>query len=290
MNQQSMQIKSAPLLSLSYGYSKQLLRSIVKLVFRKDKRNSSKVSFSYHSGSWRAIKKKKEWLKYDNLLDYVIGDNVSTRLAKIDSKCVFVNTKYYYEKRLHEFSKIIEEYANTQSTITELGCGYGYNLFSLYATGKWAQLTGFDISENAIESAKEIAAHFKIGDSVRFGNIDLTDVRNENFEKISGSTVFTYFCIEQIPYAVEKVVDNIIAHRPKRVINIEPTTEMLKIWKPLDFLNFVYVKSMDYQTRLFNVLANLEKEGKVRIIAKDRLGYAPTIHNDGFIVVWEPVY
>ena len=47
---------------------------------------------------------------------------------------------------------------------------------------------------------------------------------------------------------------------------------------------------MDYQTRLFGVLEKLEAEGKVRIIDKFRLDFAPTIHNDGFVVVWEPVF
>jgi hypothetical protein len=72
------------------------------------------------------------------------------------------------------------------------------------------------------------------------------------------------------------------------VIQIEPTTELLELWRPMDLLNYAYVKSVDYQTRLFSALADLQRRGKIRICAQRRLSWAPTIHNDTFLAVWEP--
>ena len=106
----------------------------------------------------------------------------------------------------------------------ELGTGYGYNLFSLSLNHPDWTFKGFDISPNGIAAGREIADHFGLSDKVSFGRIDLTDAADPSLAEIEGETAFTYFCIEQIPYDVRKVVENIIAAKPKRVINIEPTT------------------------------------------------------------------
>lgn len=290
MNQQNEHISLAPLPQLISTFSKDLARSLVKFLVLKDRRNQKKVASSYDGGAWQKTKQAKSWLKYDNVNDYVVGSETGKRIVKLDSRCMMVSTDVYYRLRMEKLTALMRKYAGDVDVLTELGCGYGFNIFSLLADNYWQHISGFDISENAISSAREIAAHFKLQNRTRFENIDLTNADDENIKNIQGQIAFTYFCLEQIPYDVEAVVNNIIAAKPKRVINIEPTTEFLNLWKPLDLLNYFYVKSMDYQTRLFGVLDKLEAEGKVRIIDKFRLDFAPTIHNDGFVVVWEPVY
>jgi hypothetical protein len=128
-----------------------------------------------------------------------------------------------------------------------------------------------------------------LSDIVSMDRIDLTDADDPNFARIAGKTAFTYFCIEQIPYDVGKVVENIIAARPRRVINIEPTTELLDLTKPRDIVSLAYIRSVDYQTELFTTLDRLERQGRVRILARERMRFAPTINNDGFLYCWEPV-
>jgi hypothetical protein len=87
---------------------------------------------------------------------------------------------------------------------------------------------------------------------------------------------------------VEAVIENIIRARPARVINIEPGIDMLKLSQPRDFTSRVYIQSMDYQTRLFKLLDALDGQGRVRILARERMGFAPTLHNDGLLYAWEP--
>jgi hypothetical protein len=88
---------------------------------------------------------------------------------------------------------------------------------------------------------------------------------------------------------VRKVVENIIAAKPKRVINIEPTTELLDLTRPRDLVSLVYIRSVDYQTQLFTTLDELERQGRIRIIARERMPFAPSINNDGFLYCWEPI-
>jgi len=289
MNHQNEQITLAPLPQLIFTYSKDLARSLVKYLLLKDRRNRKKVASSYDGGAWQKTRESKSWLNYTNVKGYVVGSDNRKRLVKLDSKCMLVNTDVYYRLRVERLSALMKKYADDVEVLTELGCGYGFNIFSLMADDHWKHISGFDISENAISSAKEISSHFGLESRTRFDMIDLTNSNDGNFSHIQDQVVYTYFCLEQIPYDVETVVNNIIAAKPKRVINIEPTTEFLKLWKPLDLLNYLYVKSMDYQTRLFGVLEKMQAEGKVRIIDKYRLDFAPTIHNDGFVIVWEPV-
>ena len=172
--------------------------------------------------------------------------------------------------------------------IVELGTGYGYNLFSLHHSHPDWSLKGFDISPNGITAGREIADRFGLSGRISLDRIDLTDASDPNLSAIAGEVVLTYFCIEQIPYDVRKVIDNIIAAKPKRVINIEPTTELLDLTHPRDLVSLFYIRSVDYQTHLFTVLNELEREGRIRIIARERMPFAPSINNDGFLYCWEP--
>ena len=103
----------------------------------------------------------------------------------------------------------------------------------------------------------------------------MTDASDPNLAAIAGKVVLTYFCIEQIPYDVRKVIENIIAAKPKRVINIEPTTELLELFRPRDLVSLFYIRSVDYQTQLFTTLNELERQGRICIIARERMPFAP---------------
>ena len=45
---------------------------------------------------------------------------------------------------------------------------------------------------------------------------------------------------------------------------------------------------MYYQTRLFKLLDILDAQGRIRVLARERMEFAPTSHNDGLLYVWEP--
>jgi hypothetical protein len=72
------------------------------------------------------------------------------------------------------------------------------------------------------------------------------------------------------------------------VINVEPTTELLDLTDPRDLVSLCYIRSVDYQTELFSTLDELESQGRIRIIARERMPFAPSINNDGFLYCWEP--
>ncbi len=281
-------VKPASRLELSRAYTVDLARSLRRLAFKNVRRTTDVVDSEYNAGEWGRILAKRAWLSEPTLEAFLIGHNDAPRLAKVDGQLVRITTSDYYRYRIGALSRLISRHVGGASTLLELGAGFGYNLFSLSLDPQWRTLRGLDIAPNGVEAGRLIATHFKLNERVRFDRIDLTDAADARFEELAGATVFTYFCIEQIPYAVEAVVEHIIRARPARVVNIEPGVDMLKLSNPRDLASRVYIQSVDYQTRLFKLLDTLDQNGRIRVLARERMGFAPTLHNDGLLYAWEP--
>ncbi len=275
-------------LDLSLAYSADLARSVLRLAFKNVRRTGDVVDSEYNSGAWDRVLNERGWLGVQTLEEFLVGQDVTPRLAKVDGQLVRIATRDYYRYRIGAFSELMMRYCGGSTSLLELGAGSGYNLLSLSLDPHWTRLRGLDISPNGIEVGRRVASHFNIEDRVSFDRIDLTDARDTRFSELAGQTVFTHFCIEQIPYAVGNVIENIIRARPSRVVDIEPAVDMLKLFVPRDFISGVYHRSMDYQTYLFQLLEKLELEGRIRILARKRMEYASTLHNDGLLYAWEP--
>jgi hypothetical protein len=275
-------------LDLSRAYTIDLARSLRRLAFKNVRRTDDVVDSEYNSGSWDRVLNQRAWADGRTLEEFLIGPSTEPRLAKVDNRIVRITARDYYRYRIGALSELIARHAGNTTSLLELGAGYGANLFSLSLDPHWARLRGFDIAPNGIEAGRQIASHYNLDDRIGFDRIDLTDAGDPHFSELAGATVFTYFCIEQIPYAVESVIENIIRARPARVINIEPGVDMLKLSRPRDFASRVYIRSMDYQTRLFKLLDTLDTQGRIRVVARERMAFAPTLHNDGLLYAWEP--
>ena len=273
--------------TLANYYIRDLVRSALRLFLRRV-RTRARVDTEYDSGHWRRVLEGQSWRESPDLRSFLAGNDERAMIAKVDGRVVQIAAKEYYRWRVSALLAALSEHVDDDHLV-ELGCGFGYNLFSLALTDRWRSLAGFDISANGLQAGRAIAAHFGLAERIHFFPLDLTDAAHPAFTRITNRTVFTFCCIEQIPSSVSVVVQNILRARPRRVIHIEPTTELLNPWRPMDLLNYAYVKSVDYQTRLFSTLADLNTRGHIRIVRQQRLPWAPTIHNDTFLVVWEPV-
>ncbi|MCA1529380.1 MULTISPECIES: class I SAM-dependent methyltransferase [Bradyrhizobium] len=282
-------LKPASRLELSKAYAVDIARSLRRITFKNIRRTHDIVDAEYNAGEWGRILSERAWLRERSLEDFLVGHNETSRLAKVDGRIVRVSTNDYYRYRLGALSQLIARHAGEATSLVELGAGFGYNLFSLCIDPRWTRLRGLDIAPNGIEAGRQIAGHFGLDDRISFGRIDLTDPADPSFKELTGATILTYFCIEQIPYAVEAVVDHILKARPARVINIEPAVDMLNFSDPRDIASRIYIRSMDYQTRLWTLLDQLDHKGRIRVTARERMNFAPTLHNDGLLYGWEPL-
>jgi SAM-dependent methyltransferase len=259
-----------------------------RALLRRAPRLRTRVAEEYDEGAWKRVRSQRRWEQAPSLTAFLVGNDQSLRVARVDGRCVRIRTEDYYRHRIEALAGVMRPHVNANEELVEIGCGYGTNLFSLSLAGTWPRLIGLDISENGIATAREIAAHFRLDGRMTFDRLDLTRGDDPGFRHIGGKTAFSHFCIEQVPYSVEAVVRNILNAKPRRVIHIEAAPELLRLWSPRDLLNYLYLRSMDYQTQLLSMLEKLEREGLIRIVERKRTAFAPTIHNDGFLIVWEP--
>jgi hypothetical protein len=269
-------------------YAIDIAKSVYRLILRRMERTQDKVNSEYNLLHWQKILSNKSWLKAKDLPDFLAPPDLKERLRKVDNRILRISAQKYYQYRIGALGNLIGRHCGDTDGIVELGTGYGYNLFSLHLSHPDWTLKGFDISPNGITAGREIASRFDLSDRISLDRIDLTNAADPNLAAIKNKVVLTYFCIEQIPYDVRKVVENIMAAKPKRVINVEPTTELLDLTNPRDLVSLFYIRSVDYQTELFSTLDEFERQGRIRIIARERMPFAPSINNDGFLYCWEP--
>lgn len=263
-------------------------RSVARIMVRPVVRDPGKVASEYHGGHWARVLAERQWESTSSLEAFLIGRDQTPIIAKVDGRVCRIKRIEYYRYRIDALAHLVRSSLGDQRDIVELGCGFGYNLFGLALSFPNLRLTGVDISANGIEAARAIARHFGISDRVQFEMLDLTKPDDPNFALLNGRNCFTYFCLEQIPYDVEQVITNILMAKPSRVLHVEPTSEDSGHGKR-DWVNYFYVKSMDYQSRLFTVLRELDKARRLHLLRTGRVPFAPTIQNNGFTAIWGPV-
>lgn len=265
-----------------------IVRSLGRWALRGVRRDAGRVAAEYDQGHWRRVLDQRAWEAGGDLRAYLCGADRRPRLALVEGRAVECASDVYYSHRIDGLQRLIAREAGDDPDVVELGCGYGHNLFSLALDPRWRGLAGLDISENGLQAARAIAGHFGVADRIRFDLVDLTRADHPGFARIAGRTVFTFFCLEQVPHAVESVLRNILRARPRRVIHVEPTTERTSPWRLRDLANRVYVRSKDYQCRLFGAAERMARAGEIRVLTDGRADFAPTLHNDGFVLAWEP--
>lgn len=274
---------------LMRSHTIELAKSTARVLKYRSTRTADVVEAEYHSGHWGKLLQDQPWRKAATLEDYLIGTDARLRLAKVENRLVSIATNDYYKHRIGAIQELFRRHAGDGDQILELGSGSGYNVFSLSLDPRWRQIRGLDISQNGIAAARMIADHYGLASRLHFDSIDLTDDSHPGYNMVPGSIVFTYFCLEQLPDAVEAVIQSILRRKPRRVLNIEPNAEFLNFTDPRDIVSFARLRSVDYQRRLFRHLDQLEAQGVIRILARERMAFAPTLYNDGLLYCWEPV-
>jgi SAM-dependent methyltransferase len=267
--------------------SKEVLTQTFNLAFHRLNRNRAQVMREYEDGRWKQALQSKAWLQAASLEEFLTTSDVRDRVAKLEGRLVRIRTCDYYEFRTRMIQETIAKFAGDVTEIVEVGCGSGQNLLALAQMGRWSRLVGLDLSENGVAAARDAAAHFGLR-NVEFGVLDLIRSDDPGFAALEGRTVFSYYCLEQLKYHTPLVIENLLRAGVRRVIHIEPTTELLRPWSVMDWINGAYVTRNDYQNNIIRTVRRFEKQGKVRILRTERLGYAPTPRNDPILLCWEP--
>ena len=118
-------------------YSKNILQMIAqnkKKSFSQFQRNSDIVEKDYDLNTWSNILNEKKWLKYDDLLDFVL-DSKNTlndeQISYIENKICKISRSEYSKFRKEILNFYIKQNIDDSDTIVELGCGWGLNLWTI---------------------------------------------------------------------------------------------------------------------------------------------------------------
>lgn len=267
--------------------TKMISRSLLKYFFKKNQRSAEQVKKEYDIGSWLKTLQEKKWDKYDNIVSFVTRKGAAqSKLCIIKGQVQLTTIEEYYTYKRERLSEIIFHWSSAEDSICELGCGAGFNILSLASSDGHRKFMGFDISKNGILAATEAAQYFKIN-NVMFGLLDLLDDQSAVWKELEGKVIFTHFCLEQLTRAIPKVIENMVKARPKRVIHIETSWDLLN-GGLVDWATKLHVLGLDYQRNLQSTLSDFEKAQKIKIIKTERLDFAPLARNFPTLNVWEP--
>ena len=258
---------------------------------KKIKRDYEIVKKEYDQKNWKEIFENKEWLQFKSLHDYIFqikknGKDLQKVKIKalVDSKLYNISQYDYYKFRPMTMLNILKEFVADDEKIVELGCGYGFNIFSLIVLNLKNKFEGYDISKNAIDAANKITKQFNC--DVTFGIYDMTKPFRPNL--LTKKSVFTYYAFEQLKYKTEKVIKNIIDQKPNQVLHFEPIIELYSN-EIRDVASKLYLKAQDYQDNLLKTLRMFESKKKLKITHVKRLGYSRNPLIEGSFVRWVPV-
>lgn len=271
----------------SWRIANEIGRGLARWALKPARRDAKRVSQDYDAGLWASLLANKAWLRHDSLDAYLFDRGEHEIVANLGGRLMRLSSRDYYFYRTEKLRDALRTHAPSGEEIVELGCGYGQNIFLLRLLDRWPRFEGFDIAQSGIAAAREIAEKFGVT-NVAFDILDLTDASHPNYSHVKDKVVYTYYCLEQLPQHTEVVLQNIRAMRARRIIHMEPTTELLNILYPMDLVSYLYVRSMDYQRTIVGVLRKMESARQARIIDIRRMRFAPTLRNDPVLLVWEP--
>ena len=269
-----------------------LLKILRNRYLRKDRkiRTKDQILADYDENAWKKVLESKYWLKAKDLKDFCsmvtpVSDLKSdTELVSlVDGQIGKTTLPYMYKYTSEKICKIVGNYIADIDEIVELGCGFGLRLFPFRAYGMNNPLEGYDVSPNAINSAKAINEHF--GCNIKFGIIDLTKHFDQSV--LNNKTVFTNHCLEQLKYFTENVISNLVKGKPKQVLHFEPVRELFGF----DLYDLVYKQHntyADYQNNLLSTLKKFERKKLIKITKAERLRFNGNPFNETSFIRWVP--
>lgn len=186
---------------------------------------------------------------------------------------------------------IFKNYIDPGSTVIEMGCGSGRNIFMLKKMFPELRCYGYDISTAGIQAAIRFAEGLKMRE-VCFTELDITDSdRLASLAKeipVERRVVISVGALEGIKYHTPQVLKNILSLEPHLVIHYEPVFELYKDgFLSRDYFCRKRLILYDYQQSLLSNLQRLEKESKIKILECRRLGLGKVLLESS-LIVWKP--
>ena len=252
--------------------------------------NSDLIQVGAHrSGDW-----EKGW--QENYENYKQSKNLNDVIPKYFNKIPLIRWKQEWiqpNSPTMEYDMlglivnfITDSYLDNFANIYEFGCGTGHNLLRMRNRLPEVNLIGLDWAKSSQALIRQVAAD--TSDPKFTGeNFDYFKP-NQNLKVKDNSAVITVASLEQTGSKFNDFIDYLVKQKPSLVIHIEPMWEPLDETNLLDYLSIKYFEKRSYLNGLQNYIENLEKQGVIDIIKKERT-YVGSFYIDGYsLLVWKP--
>ena len=279
--------RPVPATLTSMVYLRSIAVDAAHKVLKRRNRSRSLVEQDYDAGDWQRESEEATWLANPTLEAYVERAHLDRDMrVTVNGRLHTMPAKSYYGYRRRQLAAIMEEFAPDAERLVELGSGTGAIVFELASSMKGREFLGLDLSQRGIDVARRVAAHYEV-DNVEFDQIDLLDPSSPGWQRIKGETVYSHYCLEQLPRHTESIFRNIVAAGAKRAVLIEPSFELLGKTNLRDLATRSYVLRQDYQRSIVRAARKLESEGLIRIAETRRLDFVSSHRNFGTLLVFD---
>jgi hypothetical protein len=239
--------------------------------------------------------RKEEWEKgwYENFKLFRTTKNIDYLVPKYHGKydkirwngeIIKFDTDNKLDLILHLIfvDSVILEYLKNCDSIFEFGCGPAYHLLRINKYLPDKNLIGCDWSESSQEIINII--NDTLNKKITGINFDFFNPSDFNMPENSG--IFTVAALEQVGENFEKFIEFILLKDPKICIHFEPIDELLDENILIDNLSIQYFRKRNYLNGFLPYLEELEKQGKIEILKKQRIFYGSYFIEGHSLIIW----
>lgn len=246
------------------------------------------------AGKHKLEKWEKGW--YENLELLKQHKDVSSLIPKYFNKHKIARWKGdfvkcitdHFDYKLHIIlvDAILNQYVGTKfDYLYEFGCGPAYHLLRFGKFNPNINLIGLDWARSSQHIIWEI---YESGITNKIGGLNFDYFKpNYNIDIPENSAIFTCASLEQVGNDYKEFVDYLLAKKPDLCINFEPSSELLDNNQLVDKLSILYFEKRKYLNGYLTYLEQLEQEGKIEILLKQRL-YGGSYFIEGYpVIIWK---
>lgn len=171
--------------------------------------------------------------------------------------------------------------------IVELGCGTGNSQLMLAEMFPEVELVGSDWATPSQDLVRLISQH--LGRPIRATRFNMLDLSGWDDLAIDRqTTVLTVHALEQLGSSHGRLLDRLIAARPRLCVHMEPIAEFYDSTTLFDYLALRYHRHRNYLDGWLTALRGRAVSGEIELVEERRLHFGDRYHEAYSVVVWRP--
>jgi SAM-dependent methyltransferase len=251
------------------------MSKLARLVVARRQPVDAKANYERRWSSHGAKSHKKRQIKPR---DYLIGNRIY-RISEVTFSVLHTQTL------IKLFKQFIRQ---DDAVVVELGCGNGRNLFIIRSLFPSTECVGVDLSNAGPEFASTLMRQLDADGLTFLGDVDITDgARMARLGAVlcgRSPVVITVGCLEVVPDTA-RVIEQILALKPRCVIHFEPVLELHRGFFPgRDYFARRHLIAGGYMTSLLSIL---EEHDRIEMVTRRRAGIGKALLEYS-VLVWKP--